>query len=145
MTYALAIYLLNLFIAFISPKFDPASEDYDDETGIIIIIIVIMVYNIIIIFKKVHHYLPNPMKSSNLSSGDYQSLNFGETFIQTDVSKKYQLHRFSMTRAVLIAMICTFFSMFNIPVFWPILVLYFIILFAITMKKQIKVCELAKK
>lgn len=44
-----------------------------------------------------------------------------------------------MTRAVLIAMTCTFFSMFNIPVFWPILVLYFIVLFAITMKRQIKV------
>lgn len=26
-TYALAIYLLNLFIAFITPKFDPAIED----------------------------------------------------------------------------------------------------------------------
>ena len=44
-----------------------------------------------------------------------------------------------MTRAVLIAMTCTFFTMFNIPVFWPILVLYFIILFTITMKRQIKV------
>lgn len=32
-TYALAIYLLNLFIAFISPKFDPAVEDDDDEMG----------------------------------------------------------------------------------------------------------------
>ena len=32
MTYALAIYLLNLFIAFISPKFDPAGED-DLEVG----------------------------------------------------------------------------------------------------------------
>ena len=32
MTYALAIYLLNLFIAFISPKFDPAVEE-DDEMG----------------------------------------------------------------------------------------------------------------
>lgn len=31
-TYALAIYLLNLFIAFISPKFDPAGGD-DAETG----------------------------------------------------------------------------------------------------------------
>ena len=30
-TYALAIYLLNLFIAFLSPKFDPAVEDDDDE------------------------------------------------------------------------------------------------------------------
>lgn len=31
-TYALAIYLLNLFIAFLSPKFDPAGED-DSEIG----------------------------------------------------------------------------------------------------------------
>lgn len=31
-TYALAIYLLNLFIAFISPKFDPAGEE-DIEIG----------------------------------------------------------------------------------------------------------------
>lgn len=31
-TYALAIYLLNLFIAFITPKFDPANEE-DDEMG----------------------------------------------------------------------------------------------------------------
>ena len=31
MTYALAIYLLNLFIAFLSPKFDPALEDDSDE------------------------------------------------------------------------------------------------------------------
>ena len=29
--------------------------------------------------------------------------------------------------------------MFNIPVFWPILVMYFITLFCITMKRQIKV------
>ena len=31
-SYALAIYLLNLFVAFISPKIDPAFED-DEETG----------------------------------------------------------------------------------------------------------------
>ena len=36
-------------------------------------------------------------------------------------------------------MICTFFEALNIPVFWPILVMYFIILFTITMKRQIKV------
>lgn len=47
--------------------------------------------------------------------------------------------RVSMTRAILIAFFCTFFSVFNIPVFWPILVLYFIILFGITMKRQIMV------
>lgn len=31
-TYALAIYLLNLFIAFISPKFDPLMEE-EEEIG----------------------------------------------------------------------------------------------------------------
>ena len=31
MTYALAIYLLSLFIAFLSPKFDPAIEEDTDE------------------------------------------------------------------------------------------------------------------
>ncbi len=32
----------------------------------------------------------------------------------------------------------TFFQVFNIPVFWPILLLYFIALFFLTMKRQIK-------
>ena len=32
----------------------------------------------------------------------------------------------------------TFFSMFDVPVFWPILLLYFCILFFVTMKRQIQ-------
>ena len=47
--------------------------------------------------------------------------------------------RYGTTRAVLIALVCTFIDAFNIPVFWPILVMYFIILFVLTMKRQIKV------
>jgi len=42
------------------------------------------------------------------------------------------------TKATLIALFCTMFEAFNIPVFWPILLLYFITLFGITMKRQIK-------
>ena len=56
--------------------------------------------------------------------------------------------RYAATRAVVIAITCTFFEFFNIPVFWPILVMYFIVLFVITMKRQIKVSqkhELAQK
>ncbi len=45
--------------------------------------------------------------------------------------------RYAATRAFLIALLCTFFEVLNIPVFWPILLVYFIVLFAITMKKQI--------
>lgn len=44
----------------------------------------------------------------------------------------------SATKAVLISIVCTFFSVFDVPVFWPILVVYFFILFTITMKRQIK-------
>ncbi|KIH58405.1 Rer1 family protein [Ancylostoma duodenale] len=43
----------------------------------------------------------------------------------------------SAMKATLIAIICTFFEFFNVPVFWPILVMYFIILFFLTMKRQI--------
>ena len=51
----------------------------------------------------------------------------------------FSLPRYGATRAVVIAITCTFFEFFNIPVFWPILVMYFIVLFVITMKRQIKV------
>jgi hypothetical protein len=32
----------------------------------------------------------------------------------------------------------TFFSVFDVPVFWPILLMYWFILFFVTMKRQIK-------
>ncbi len=43
----------------------------------------------------------------------------------------------SCTRAVLFSYFATFFEVFDVPVFWPILLMYFCILFFITMKKQI--------
>lgn len=55
------------------------------------------------------------------------------------IFKKNFFSRYGCTRATLIALFCTFFDVFNIPVFWPILVMYFIILFVLTMKRQIKV------
>ena len=51
--------------------------------------------------------------------------------------------RYSAIKAVVIGTICTFFDALNVPVFWPILVMYFIILFLITMKRQIKVSHYA--
>ncbi|XP_061044939.1 LOW QUALITY PROTEIN: protein RER1-like [Eubalaena glacialis] len=44
----------------------------------------------------------------------------------------------AVTKGILVAMVCTFFEAFNVRVFWPILVMYFIMLFIITMKRQIK-------
>eukprot|EP00030_Apusomonadida_sp_AF-17_P008172 a847751_158.p2 GENE.a847751_158~~a847751_158.p2 ORF type:complete len:280 (-),score=71.51 a847751_158:32-841(-) len=43
----------------------------------------------------------------------------------------------SGTRAVLLAFGATFFELFNVPVFWPILLAYFVILFYMTMQRQI--------
>merc|ERR1712083_1257511 len=40
-------------------------------------------------------------------------------------------------RGVLVALVCTLFGFLDIPVFWPVLVLYFFILFGLTMKRQI--------
>ena len=45
---------------------------------------------------------------------------------------------YAATKATCIALCMSFFSLFNIPVFWPILLLYFLALFVLTMKRQIK-------
>jgi Rer1 family len=60
------------------------------------------------------------------------------------VKKKFQLNsffllcRYAVTRAFCIAFVMTFFSIFDIPVFWPILLFYFFMLFFVTMKRQIQ-------
>ncbi|XP_078696487.1 protein RER1-like isoform X1 [Branchiostoma floridae x Branchiostoma belcheri] len=99
-TYALGIYYLNLFIAFLSPKVDPSMEDNEDGPSL-------------------------PTRSSE----EFRP------FIRRLPEFKFW---YSGTKAIVIAMTCTFFEAFNVPVFWPILVMYFIILFCITMKRQIK-------
>ncbi|CAH1775420.1 unnamed protein product [Owenia fusiformis] len=104
-TYALGIYLLNLFIAFLTPKMDPAMEQYEndyDEDGPTL-----------------------PTKSNE----EFRP------FMRRLPEFKFW---YSAFKAVIVAMICTFFEALNVPVFWPILVMYFIILFTITMKRQIK-------
>lgn len=46
--------------------------------------------------------------------------------------------RLGSTRAVVVALFCTFSEVFDVPVYWPILVLYFCVLFALTMRRQIQ-------
>ncbi|KAL6504623.1 Protein rer1a [Orobanche hederae] len=43
----------------------------------------------------------------------------------------------SLTKAFCIALVLTFFSAFDVPVFWPILLFYWMVLFISTMKRQI--------
>ncbi|GAB4839408.1 Protein rer1b, variant 2 [Ancistrocladus abbreviatus] len=44
---------------------------------------------------------------------------------------------YAITKAFVVAFSMTFFSVFDVPVFWPILVCYWIVLFVLTMKRQI--------
>lgn len=47
-------------------------------------------------------------------------------------------YRLSATRATLISIFCTTSEIFDVPVYWPILVCYFFVLFALTMRRQIQ-------
>jgi len=102
-TYALAIYHLNLLLAFLTPKIDPAMADLDAED-----------------------------EGPELPTKQNEEF---RPFIRRLPEFKFW---YSATKATAIAFVCTFFQLFNIPVFWPILVMYFITLFCITMKRQIK-------
>ena len=42
------------------------------------------------------------------------------------------------TKAFFTAFCLTFFSVFDVPVFWPILLMYWLVLFVVTMKRQIR-------
>jgi hypothetical protein len=106
--YALGIYLLNLFLAFLTPKFDPSFEqeqlNQDVEEG---------------------EALP-------VSRQDEREF---RPFIRRLPEFKFW---YNATRAIVIAIFCSLFSVFDVPVFWPILLVYFIILFALTMRRQIQ-------
>ena len=45
--------------------------------------------------------------------------------------------RYAVTKAFIVAFLMTFFPMFDIPVFWPILLMYWFTLFFVTMRRQI--------
>jgi len=104
--YSLAIYLLNLFLAFLQPKFDPSlTQDEGLEDG------------------NVRSPLPTTRDEEF------------RPFIRRLPEFKFW---YSATRAMCIAFVCTWFELFNVPVFWPVLVVYWFILFALTMRRQIQ-------
>ena len=105
-TYALAIYLLNLLIAFLSPKFDPGNDLGND-----------------ILEEEEGPTLPTK------SDEEFRP------FIRRLPEFKFW---YAVTKAFCISLMCSFFRIFDVPVFWPILLIYFFILFCITMKRQIR-------
>jgi len=98
--YCLGIYLLNLFLAFLQPKFDPGlSQDEGLEDG-----------------------------QSSLPTKQDEEF---RPFIRRLPEFKFW---HSATRAIVIAFLCSWFEIFNLPVFWPVLVVYWLILFSLTSK-----------
>lgn len=106
--YSLGIYLLNLFLAFISPKFDPSLEtDTDMEDGM-------------------------PSGQSSLPTKSDEEF---KPFVRRLPEFKFW---HSATRAICIAFLCSWSEIFNLPVFWPVLVVYWLILVFLTMRRQIQ-------
>jgi len=107
--YSLGIYLLNLFLAFISPKFDPSLEaDTDMEDG-----------------------TPSGQASSLPTKADQEF----KPFVRRLPEFKFW---HAATRATTIAFCCCWSEIFNLPVFWPVLVVYWLMLVFLTMRRQIQ-------
>lgn len=118
--YALGIYLLNLFLLFLQPKFDPSLEqeirDQDIEEGV---------------------GAGSSDGGMGGSSSDLPRSRDDEfrPFIRRLPEFKFW---YNATRATLFGFVATWFSIFDVPVFWPILLVYFLVLFALTMRRQIQ-------
>lgn len=120
-TYALGIYHLNLFIAFLTPKIDPGI-DMDGEH---------CKHK-----SNVHwQYFVSHLDDMGPELPTKSNEEF-RPFIRRLPEFKFW---YAVTKSTVIGITCTFFEVFDIPVFWPILVMYFITLLCITMKRQIKV------
>jgi hypothetical protein len=97
-TYAMAIFNLNLLLGFLTPLELPMSAD--DGPGL-------------------------PSKSND----EFRP------FVRRLPEFKFW---YASIRSLLLGFFATFFPIFDVPVFWPILVMYWLILFFVTMKRQIK-------
>jgi magnesium-transporting ATPase (P-type) len=98
-SYGLGIYMLSLFINFLSPRFDPEERSSGDSD------------------------LP-----TRNSTDDFRP------FVRRLPEFKFWR---SSTFAVVFSITCTFIPALDLPVFWPILLFYFIFLFIVMMRKQI--------
>jgi len=109
--YAHAIYLLNLLLAFLQPKFDPSLQDdlMADE------------------LEGGESDEPSPLPSAR--DDEFRP------FVRRLPEWQFWL---STTRATLISFFMTFSTVFDVPVYWPILVLYFCVLFVLTMRRQLQ-------
>ncbi|KAG8221290.1 retrieval of early ER protein Rer1 [Butyriboletus roseoflavus] len=107
----LAIYLLNLLLAFLQPRFDPSLQD---------------------------DLLADEIEEGATDSGPTlpsQRDDEFRPFVRRLPEWQFWL---SATRSVIVSLLLTTSDMFDVPVYWPILVVYFCVLFALTMRRQIQ-------
>ncbi|VVT56726.1 uncharacterized protein SAPINGB_P005235 [Magnusiomyces paraingens] len=134
--YALGIYLLNLFLLFLQPKFDPSLEQEErrEET------------------QAAESLEEGSEAGPSTSGADFDGIPTEEAgnydrdhdddranefrpFIRRLPEFKFW---YNGVRATVAALVCSFFDFFDIPVFWPILLMYFIVLFVLTMRRQLQ-------
>lgn len=111
--YSLCIYLLSLFIQFLQPKFD----------------------------MSLQQEMESELQEEGLSGANENSFSTADDdgefrpFIRRLPEFKFW---HNATVATTVSIFLSFFEVFNLPVFWPILVVYFIALFSFSMKRQIQ-------
>jgi hypothetical protein len=129
----LAIYLLNLLLAFLQPKFDPSLQD---------------------------DLLADEIEEGATDSGPALPSQRDDEFRPfvrrlpewqfwyavrslRSISEALKVaSRLSGTRSIIVALFCTTSDVFDVPVYWPILVVYFCVLFLLTMRRQIQYVHL---
>ncbi|WZZ54121.1 hypothetical protein YC2023_054228 [Brassica napus] len=128
-TYAIGIYLLNLIIAFLSPQEDPEASLSGGTLPT----------------RRSDEYRPFvrrlPEFKFCMATESLESLYRLRSFSNQQVlSLEYIsfLRLLSIIRAFVIGFMMTFFEVFDVPVFWPILLFYWVMLFILTMRKQIQ-------
>lgn len=109
-TYGLGIFLLNGFLAFLSPRFDPDLEGLSNDA---------------ILTEDQLADLP-------VSSGCQEEFRpFARRL------PEFQFW-YMAACATFISLLLSMFSFTDIPVYWPLLLIYFVILVGVTMRRQIK-------
>lgn len=124
-----AIYLLNLLLAFLQPKFDPSLQEdllADEIEG-----------------GGEAEVSPLPSQRDDEFRPFVRRLPewqfWYDGLLTTVFACPHITHtRLSSTRATVVALLCTTSEVFDVPVYWPILVVYFLVLFTLTMRRQIQ-------
>lgn len=109
--YALAVYLLNVTLLFLSPRFDPSGELFGLGDG-----------------AGEGAAGDGPIGGGVDEAGEYRPF----------VRRLPELRAwYNATRATAVALFCMLFPALDIPAFWPILAGYFVLLTFVTMRRQV--------